>query len=61
MALRPSLIAVLCGLLLGAGCVSRTTERTRRTGEVLRGGADADGRVVTRDIIWFWEPGFRRR
>jgi len=61
MALRQGVIAMLCGLLLGAGCISRTTSRVRRTGEVLRGGADADGRVVTRDIIWFWEPEFRRR
>lgn len=61
MALRRGVSVLLCGLLLGAGCISRTTDRARRTGEVLRGGADADGRVVTREIIWFWEPEFRQR
>lgn len=51
---------VLLGLCLGAGCISRTTERQRRIQELPRASATDRGTVTTKALIWFWQPEFWR-
>jgi hypothetical protein len=50
---------VLLGLLLGAGCVSRTTERSRRIDELPNATADR-GTVTSQKLVWVWQPEFWR-
>jgi hypothetical protein len=52
---------VLLVLFLGAGCISRTTERPRRIQELPNSGQnDNKGTVTTQALLWFWQPEFWR-
>jgi PBP1b-binding outer membrane lipoprotein LpoB len=54
---RGRICALLLALaLLASGCVSRTTTRQKKLSEMEPGRAD--GQVVTRELIWIWQPKF---
>jgi hypothetical protein len=60
MSRRRGAVLVLLGLVLGVGCVSRTTERPRRIEELPQASNSDRGTVTTQALIWFWQPEFWR-
>jgi hypothetical protein len=50
-----SLLLVVVLAMLAGGCVTRTTTRQKRLAGTQY---DADGQVVTRKLIWIWQPEF---
>jgi hypothetical protein len=60
MSVKRSILLGLLGLLLGLGCVSRTTVRQRRIEELPRAGASDSGTVSSQALIWIWQPEFWR-
>ena len=55
------MVFMLLMLISGNSCVSRTTTRSPKIGEVGRPGEGNDRRSKETKIIWIWEKEFRRK
>lgn len=50
----------LLSLLFATGCVSRTVSSEPALSDLQKGkGYDANDRIVTKKIVWFWQEDFR--
>lgn len=53
-----NILCLAATAMLCCSCVSRTVTRSPKLSETAKGKANKSGKVVEKEIVWFWQDDF---